>query len=339
LARYTFTDTACLPFATIDFTNTSTIADATQNSFSYVWNFGDAPSGSLNSSIAIDPSHIYNAVGPFNVKLKVTSGAGCVDDTTISINTIHPQPHADFAFTKPSVCIGDEIRVIDLSNNMDGNRKLFFWEFGDGFNTTLLNPSHTYSDTGIYEVTHYVVNSFGCMSDTMIKPINVYPYPVITAGPDLQILEGQSAPLQAAAFGTQLQYLWTSGTNLNNTNILNPICAPINDIDYMLTVTGIGGCPSIDQVHIDVLKMPLIPNTFSPNSDGSNDLFYPRGRGIQKIRVFKIFNRWGQMVFLKENFFANDLNAAWDGTKNGRGVSNTLTGYFTESTQPKALNA
>jgi PKD repeat protein len=201
--------------------------------------------------------------------LKVTSGAFCVDDTLIAVNTIHPQPHADFSFTKPSVCIGDNVKMNDLSNPMDGSQNLWFWNFGDGITSTLQQASHTFADTGVYNVMHYITNSFGCVSDTMVKPFSVYPYPVISAGPDLQILEGLSAPLQATASGIDLNYFWTSSTYLNNVHVLNPVCAPIDDITYTLTVTGIGGCPTLDQVHITVLKMPLIPNTFSPNSKSS----------------------------------------------------------------------
>jgi gliding motility-associated-like protein len=60
-----------------------------------------------------------------------------------------------------------------------------------------------------------------------------------------------------------------------------------------------------------------MPNTFSPNSDGMNDVYYPRGRGINTIRSMKIFNRWGQLVYSRENFQANDPTAGWDGRFRG----------------------
>ena len=313
VASFQYTDTACLPNALVEFENNSFIADGTQNTFSYLWNFGDATSGPLNTSVAFNPSHIYNTVGPYSVKLKVTSGAFCVDDTIISVNTIHPQPHADFSFTKPSVCIGDNVKMNDLSDPKDGTLVQWYWNFDDGQSSSLQLASHTYSDTGVYSVMHYIVNSFGCVSDTMFKLFNVYPYPVISAGPDLQILEGQSAPLQATAIGTNLNYIWTTGTYLNSTNVLNPVCTPIDDITYTLTVTGIGGCPTLDQVRITVLKMPLIPNTFSPNKDGINDLWeieylkdYPRAK-------VKVFTRTGQLVFESAGYLK-----PWDGTKSGK---------------------
>ena len=57
-----------------------------------------------------------------------------------------------------------------------------------------------------------------------------------------------------------------------------------------------------------------MPNTFSPNGDGMNDVYYPRGRGINTIRSLRIFTRWGQMIYSRENFVANDPSTGWDGS-------------------------
>ena len=72
----------------------------------------------------------------------------------------------------------------------------------------------------------------------------------------------------------------------------------------------------------------FIPNTFSPNGDGINEVFYPRGRGIEKIRSMKIFSRWGQLIYLKENFLANDQNAAWNGKRQGQFVTPDVYVYM-----------
>jgi gliding motility-associated-like protein len=68
-------------------------------------------------------------------------------------------------------------------------------------------------------------------------------------------------------------------------------------------------------VHIFCNKSQLfLPNTFTPNGDGQNDVFYPRGTGISKIRWFRIYNRWGQLLFERSNIGPNDISNAWDGT-------------------------
>ena len=331
LARFSFTDTACLPDALIQFRNTSSIANGTENTFTYLWNFGDPGSGLQNSSTAINPVHTYLTEGPFTVKLRVTSGSGCIDDTTIILNTIHPQPKADFRFGKPSVCLGDNVRLIDQSDPKDGALYQWYWDFGDNGNAIDQNPVHTYSATGTYTVNLYMINSFGCMSDTSTKEFSVYPYPVIDAGPDQLVLEGENTILQATASGNDMQFVWTDNTYLSNSNILRPTCTPLNDITYTLTVTGRGGCPVVDNVKVSVLKTPRIPNTFSPNNDGINDLWeiqylktYPKAR-------VQVFTRTGQLVFESTGY-----SRPWNGTKNGAALPVDTYYYIIEPESGRA---
>jgi gliding motility-associated-like protein len=74
----------------------------------------------------------------------------------------------------------------------------------------------------------------------------------------------------------------------------------------------------------------FIPNTFSPNNDGVNDYFYPRGRSIYNIQSMRVFNRWGQMVFQRQNFPANSETMGWDGTFNGRPAPSDAYVYIVE---------
>jgi gliding motility-associated-like protein len=62
----------------------------------------------------------------------------------------------------------------------------------------------------------------------------------------------------------------------------------------------------------------FVPNTFSPNGDGSNDVFYPRGTGLDRVKMLRIFNRWGEVVFEKKDFPINDPLSGWDGAFKGR---------------------
>ncbi len=321
LAKFKFSDTACLPNALVRFNNTSTIPDGTVSTLSYTWNFGDPASGVQNTSTAINPNHIFTTTGPYNVTLNVVSINGCKDDSTIRVNTIHPQPKANFNFSKPSVCIGDNVRFIDASDPKDGTTIQWHWSFDDGNSSIQTSPIHTYTNVGVFSPSLYIVNSFGCNSDTINNSFNVYAYPVISAGPDLLILEGATMPLQATASGNQLQYLWTSNQYLNNDHLLNPLCTPLEDMMYTLTVTGEGGCPSIDQMKVKILKTPIIPNTFSPNNDGINDKweidylkFYPNAK-------IQVFTRTGKLVFESKGYLK-----PWDGTKSG--VALPLDTYY-----------
>jgi gliding motility-associated-like protein len=90
---------------------------------------------------------------------------------------------------------------------------------------------------------------------------------------------------------------------------------------YKLTVTNSGGCDAKDSIRI-VLNCDnsslFVPNTFSPNGDGMNDIFYPRGNGIHTIVALKIFNRWGEVIFDKRNFAPNDPQSGWNGLYKGK---------------------
>jgi gliding motility-associated-like protein len=88
----------------------------------------------------------------------------------------------------------------------------------------------------------------------------------------------------------------------------------------MITVSNAGGCVNEDKITISVncgAENVFIPNTFSPNGDGVNDVFYIRGTGITEINYFRIFNRWGQLVFERKIAPLNTPFAGWDGTLNG----------------------
>jgi gliding motility-associated-like protein len=98
-------------------------------------------------------------------------------------------------------------------------------------------------------------------------------------------------------------------------------------------VSNDGGCVSSDEITIQALcnnANIFIPNTFSPNADGMNDVFYPRGKGIFSIKSMRIFNRWGQVVFEKSHFEANDATSGWDGSFKGSKLDADVYVYIVE---------
>jgi gliding motility-associated-like protein len=74
----------------------------------------------------------------------------------------------------------------------------------------------------------------------------------------------------------------------------------------------------------------FLPNTFTPNGDGQNDIFYVRGRGIKTIKVFRIFNRWGQQVFERSNLNTEDPASGWNGTFHGAALPPDVFIYYAE---------
>jgi gliding motility-associated-like protein len=75
----------------------------------------------------------------------------------------------------------------------------------------------------------------------------------------------------------------------------------------------------------------FIPNTFTPNGDGLNDYFYPRGHEIKNVKLFRVFNRWGEMVYQKENMPVNEELIGWDGTYHGKKLSPDVYVYLIQA--------
>ena len=315
----------CIPNAIVGFINNTTPTPL--SNYTYLWDFGDG-----FSSTAVSPTHLYTAAQPsFKITLKALSTVllnggviGCEGIQSNFLTIVHPQPKADFVFSKPTgVCIGDNVLITDATDNKDGLPDKYFWNLGDGTTESTYSFTHTYPDTATYIITMYTVNSFGCNSDTInklplvglpYKPFTVYPYPHVNAGPDKNVLEGGSVRLDATAYAIQPQYSWTPVEYLTDSKILQPrVVNPKTDMTYRLTVTGKGGCQFSDDVFVKLLKFPAIPNTFSPNNDGINDTWridylnsYPDNR-------VQIFTRAGKLVFESRGY-----TTPWDGTLKGK---------------------
>jgi gliding motility-associated-like protein len=307
---------ACLPDASVSFGDLSTIADGSQGSFTYLWNFGDPGSGANNSSVLANPSHIYSALGPYNVKLEVTSNNGCVHDTTIVLNTLHPQPLASFTVDKVDVCVGGSFDFNNTSNPLDGTTTQINWVMDDGNVKSTPSFTYTYANAGTYNVSLFIFNSNGCRSTTATKTVFVNPYPPVNAGPDKFMLEGGQVTLTPALNATMpVTYLWSPNEYLNDPTIAYTIASPPEDKTYTLTITTNKGCSRSDDVFIKVLKAPAIPNIFSPNGDGVHDKWVIQYLESYPGCTVDIFNRYGQLVFHSDGY-----TNPWDGTVRGTPV-------------------
>jgi gliding motility-associated-like protein len=109
-------------------------------------------------------------------------------------------------------------------------------------------------------------------------------------------------PLQLNASGGE-NYLWTPATYLNNTATSNPVAkinSPIDSIRYKVFVTDLLGCLDSATILVRIFRTNpqiFVPTGFTPNGDGKNDVLKPIAVGIERIEYFKVFNRWGQLVF------------------------------------------
>ena len=130
---------------------------------------------------------------------------------------------------------------------------------------------------------------------------------------------------------TQVNWSPTDGAFRNSQDAIT--VKPSLNTEYTVEVKNIGGCSAKDKVTVFVTcdnDNVFVPTLFSPNADGVNDVFYPRGRGLFKIKSLVIFNRWGEAIFEKRSFNANDASAGWDGTFKGSKLTPDVYVYILE---------
>lgn len=301
----------CLPEGRALFNNKSTIPDGTTNLMTYRWDFGDA--SNTTPGVIQNGVHNYSALGSYNVKLISTSSNSCKDSLTQTLIDVFPQPKARFN-SVDSVCVGTGIQFSDVSDGLVRPVVSWKWNFDNGDSQTGQNPLYTFRDPGTYFVSLVVSSAEGCISDTAVKEITIHPYPVVSAGPDLFVLDDGQKPLQATATGNALRYSWSPATYLSTTDSLNPlVIKPQDDIEYTLTVTGRGDCARSDKVFIVSLKLPKPPNTFTPNGDGVNDLWEIKYLDQYPGCVLEVYTAQGQLVHRNVGY-----SKAWDGTFNGK---------------------
>ncbi len=177
----------------------------------------------------------------------------------------------------------------------------------------------SYSVTGI--------DSNQCQS-IFILNIFVNDLPAVNAGSDATINSGQSIVLNGTGGPN---YHWEPANSLDNASVQNPLASPLETTTYTLTVIEPNGCDSFDLVIItveEVCDTPFVPNSFSPNNDGQNDLLHVEsGEGCAEVYSFTIFDRWGYKVF--ESI---DPEANWNGLINNKEAEQGVFAYILSAT-------
>ena len=247
----------------------------------------------------------------YTVRLLAYSGGVCVSTAESKVLTMKAVPEVAFA-ALPSVCQETSPYQITQASEIHGTLGTYRFS-GPG-----LSVSGTFNPKVAGIGTHtlkYVFTSQNTCADSLSRTITVFATPTVNAGRDTTILEGGAVLLNASASGNALNLLWTPATALSATNILNPLATPIEDIRYQLTVRSGDGCVNADEVFVQVLKLPVVPNSFSPNGDGINEVWNIKYLNSYQNATVEIFNRYGQRVY-----FSKGYEIPWDGRANGADV-------------------
>jgi len=278
------------------------VLGASSNATQYSW----SPVTGLNNASTLNPVASPSNTTTYN--LTATKGP-CTITAPVTVNVLPapiPDPGPDSA-----ICFGKSIQL-----NGSGGIK-YTWSPPDYLsdpnisNPVVVNPAATI--TYLLKVT----DASGCVSiaNATVK-ITVTPTAKLWAGNDTSLAVNE--PLQLFAMDVNnsgfTQYIWTPASGLNDPNIQNPVAITDHDITYTVKAISPGGCAGIANIRIKIFAGPAIyvPNAFTPNQDGHNDILKVIPIGIKEFKYFNIFNRWGQTVFKTK-----DAGKGWDGKLNG----------------------
>jgi gliding motility-associated-like protein len=283
--------------------------------------------GFIGSTEATGPNTntIFSTMGNHAVGLTVTTSFGCKNTSTLNVY-VNPIPVVDFTADKTAGC--EKLPVMFTNNTYipAGTIATYSWNVGDHTTAGNVSLSHTYP-AGLYSVTLTAVSDSGCVA-TKIKPkyIDVWPSPVADyfANPQTaDVLEPIVNFNNTSAGYTNFWWYFGDVSPVDSAHI-NPTHTYSDEYatSYMTTliVKNQYGCSDTAQrlVVIDPAYVIYVPNAFTPNGDGLNDIFQPKGYYISKFEI-SIFDRWGEQVFS-----SNDIMKGWDGTVKGRIAENSV---------------
>ena len=210
----------------------------TLGSGTYVWSPGTA----LSSTSA--PSPTSSATVNTNYTLTFISSNGCSDSDMIQV-LVNPLPTAN-AGQDQTMCEGDEVSLLATGGTT------YSWAPANSLSNALIaNPTASPIGTTTYTVT--VTDANNC-TDTDDLVINVVPAPLLDAGQNENVCEGDVVQLNA--FGTG-NFVWSPSTGLSSTSIFNPIASPVVTTTYLVTITDANNCSSVDSVIVDVDPIPV----------------------------------------------------------------------------------
>lgn len=206
--------------------------------------------------------------------------------------------------------------------NVSGGSGGFTYLWSNGVtqqNNTALLPNN-------YAVT--ITDSRGCFITEDYLLNYQYEFDIIVTPTDTSLIKGLTAPISVVAnVNNSISFVWTPSTGLSCNNCANPVARPLETTTYTVVATDANGCTDTDSVRILVedIGSIFVPNAFSPNGDGENDLFAIFGARPEYMREFylTIYDRWGEKIFE-----TNDPTFTWDGSFKGKIIQPTVLVYY-----------
>ncbi|MGB0805391.1 MAG: PKD domain-containing protein [Salibacteraceae bacterium] len=321
VANFSADQTRICPGDCINFTENCQNMIPGQSTWS--WSFAGADSA---SSLEINPVNIcYQIPGLYTVVLTATNSSG--SDTKVKTNYIQVDsctpPAASFEVEKQEICSGTCVKFTNTSRRSDSVIWQFFGADPAYQFSTEEEPIVCYSSNGKYDVQMMAVNPYGVNTAQESEYMSIKPFPVVQAPEDVSVLIGQSVSLQAFGDGNGFRWSPDNGT-IECVYCSRATVSPLENTKYYVTNSNDHGCERTDSVNVIVVKNYYrgVPDAFSPNDDGENDVLKVLGNGIVQIE-FYVYNRQGDVIFE-----SRDQNTGWDGTYKGELSAEGVYAYF-----------
>jgi gliding motility-associated-like protein len=286
----------------------------------------------VNAPLKLPSVVVYTLISGYN------GVPGCKRIDTVNIRVVDCRPVRNVKFTttevNDTICARSCITFQNLTDTMAGGPQKLLWTFEGGSprTSTATIPTVCYNLPGRpYNVILQVSNPYPISTGGSTLTMGVLGYVKVVDIPNVTIIPpGQSRSDTTVRFGQSVKlvgkgavtYEWAP--NYNITSLTNPsvTVSPFKSTQYILTGYNSKACWSSDTLNVIVVAdcgEMYVPNAFSPNHDGANDVLFVRGICLESM-TFMIFNRWGEKIFE-----TNDQKVGWDGTYKGEDMN---TGVF-----------
>ncbi|MBS1615191.1 MAG: PKD domain-containing protein [Bacteroidetes bacterium] len=285
---------------------------------SYSW----SPVGPLSCTVCDTP--IANPTVPTSFVVAGTDVHGCINKDTVNISI---QTKTTFnVVSNGEICLGDSFLLAATgATTYHWSPEASLIHADSATATAIPKVTTVYTATG---------REGSCLVDTHMVRVVVNPLPTIDAGKDERLIAGNKVQLQVSGNGIT-RVAWSPDSSLSCTDCYAPFASPYKTTTFYVTGYSSKGCKAMDSVTVRVLcdnSQLFIPNSFTPNGDGLNDYFFPRGKGIDVLKSFRVYNRWGELMFQHDMMPVNDEYAGWNGTYKGQKLNPDVFVYIIEGT-------
>jgi gliding motility-associated-like protein/uncharacterized repeat protein (TIGR01451 family) len=274
--------------------------------FTYQWSDGQTDSKAIDL-----------AAGTYGVT--VTSSNGCEDSLKVTVVTENINLNTTFE-VEDAACVGDENGAVQIDATTGGYAPYFY-----SLDNSTFESNTTFDDLSIGSYVLYTKDSYGCRGQVPFR-INQPTFVLdIEAPTDARLLIGEQirVDMQQNTL-TPVKYEWTPSTGLSCANCKTPVIQLSETTTYTIKGTDILGCTDSTTftVQVDEDNRFYIPNAFSPNAYGENELFMIYSPGdVVRVKSMQVYDRWGELVFHQNDFLPNLTAHSWDGTFNGQALN------------------